>query len=242
VIGLSGGSGGVSDPNWGGCNIYISQDNQTYVKWGTQTGPTRQGVLTSALAAYNGANPDTTNTLAVSLIESSGELDTVTTSDAQAARSLCVIVDPDGTFELLSYVTATLTAQNAYNVTTLYRGFYGTRPCAHPSGAQFLRLDPYVFQTPLQPQYIGHTLYAKFASVNIFNLAEQSLTDCTAYTYVPTGPGVDPLTNPIWQAMLANQTLDLGYTDQPVLYTIDLNQGGSGTCAPVLGSADLGFV
>jgi hypothetical protein len=92
--------------------------------------PARQGVLTAVLAAPPGANPDTTDTLSVSLVESGGALSGGTTADAQNGVTLCLVDN-----ELLAYATATLTGTNAYNLTYLYRGFYGTAAAAHATGA-----------------------------------------------------------------------------------------------------------
>jgi len=97
------GGGGAFDPNWGGCQVWISVDNDNYIQAGTIYGPARMGVLTANLASYSGANPDNTNTLTVDLSESEGVLSSGALADAQAGRTLCYV---DG--ELISYVTATL--------------------------------------------------------------------------------------------------------------------------------------
>jgi hypothetical protein len=136
------------------------------------------------LAAYGGANPDTTNTLAVNLAESQGQLISGTSSDAQNAVTLCYCGG-----ELLSYQTAALTSGYAYNLTTLYRGLYGTSAASHASGAQFARLDQSTFKYQLPSGYIGVTLYFKFQSFNIFGLQPQDLSTCTAYTFSPLGTG-----------------------------------------------------
>ena len=61
-IAASGGSGGVADPNWGGANIWPSIDGTTYNQIGQIVGPARQGVLSSSLPNFTGANPDTADT------------------------------------------------------------------------------------------------------------------------------------------------------------------------------------
>jgi hypothetical protein len=94
----------VFDPNWGGCQVWVSVDNDNYIQAGTIYGPSRMGVLTADLATYSGSQPDDTNTLYVDLSESEGVLSSGTSlSDAQNGRTLCYV---DG--EFISYVTATL--------------------------------------------------------------------------------------------------------------------------------------
>ncbi|MGD0144477.1 MAG: phage tail protein, partial [Rhizomicrobium sp.] len=104
------GGGGAFDPNWGGCTVNVSVDNDNYDEVGEINGPARMGVLTANLATYSGSQPDNTNTLYVDLSESQGVLSSGSLSDAQAGRTLCYV---DG--ELISYVTATLTDATAAN-------------------------------------------------------------------------------------------------------------------------------
>ncbi|MDE3038285.1 MAG: phage tail protein [Pseudomonadota bacterium] len=183
-IAASGGTLGVADPNWGGCNVWLSPDGVNYSMVGTITGPARMGVLTAALASFTGANPDNSHTLAVNLNESAGTLSSGSSADAAAYRTLCYC---DG--ELLSYETATLTGTGLYNLTTLYRGIYGTTASAHASGSQFARLDGAVFQYDLPQAYVGIPITVKLQSFNIWGGGVQDLSTCTAYTYTPVGTG-----------------------------------------------------
>lgn len=240
IIGASGGPSGTFDSNWGGCNVWVSNDNVTYVQQGSAfIGPSRQGVTTASLAAFAGSNPDNTNTLSVDLTESDGQLETVTSTQAAQNLSLCGLIDSNGDLELLCYTTATLTATNKYDLTGLYRGLFGTRACSHASGARFLRIDSVVFESALASGFIGTTLYVKLQSFNIYGLGIQDLSTCTAYTYVPTGAGTDYRTaDPVIAALLAGTGVDLELAiDNP---GIDLNLGGSGGCDPVLLTVDLG--
>ena len=182
---VSGGASGVADPNWGGCIVYVSTDNSTFTAIGQINAPARMGALTASLAAYGGANPDTTDTAAVSLVESAGTLVSATSpADAAAGSTLCYCGG-----EFLSYQTATLTGANAYNLTNLYRGLHGSTGAAHSSGAPFCRIDSALFTYQLPAAYIGHTLYFKFQSLNIWGRASQDLSTCTSYSYTPTGAG-----------------------------------------------------
>src|SRR5438105_8322191 len=57
-------SGGA---DWGGAQVWISSDGNTYALAGTLYRGARQGVLSAGLASH--ADPDTTDTLAVDLTE-----------------------------------------------------------------------------------------------------------------------------------------------------------------------------
>jgi hypothetical protein len=183
-IAASAGAGGVADPNWGGCNVWLSADGTNYSMVGTITGPARMGVLTSTLGSFTGTNPDNSDTLAANLNESGGTLASGTPADAAAYRTLCYC---DG--ELLSYEAATLTGTGLYNLTTLYRGLYGTTPAAHAAGSQFARLDGAIFEYDLSEDYVGVPITVKLQSFNIWGGGVQDLSTCTAYTYTPVGTG-----------------------------------------------------
>ena len=169
---------------WGGCEVWLSTDNTNYYQIGDITADQRIGKLTAALAAYGAANPDNTNTLSVDLTDSKGELESGTATDVANGANLAYV---DG--ELLTFQTATLTAEYEYDLTTLYRGLYGTTAGAHADTTNFMYLDESVFTYNLPQEYIGQTLYLKFLSVNIFGGSVQQLSDVSAYTYTPVGTG-----------------------------------------------------
>lgn len=183
-VAVSGGDGTTVNPNWGGCFVWLSTDDITYNEIGTVDTPARQGKLTAALPDYNLANPDTVNTLKVSLLMSGGDLEDASPSDAEAGATVSYV---DG--EFISYENVTLTGTNAYDLDNLWRGQYGIATNAHASGSNFARLDESIFKYDLPPEYIGTTLYVKFQSFNSFGGGVQDLADCTAYTYTPTGAG-----------------------------------------------------
>ncbi len=195
-IAASGGAGGVADPNWGGANVWLSTDGTSHAQIGAVAAPARQGVLTASLPAYGGTNPDTTDTLAVNLVESGGALASATDLDAQLANTLCIVDS-----ELVSYATATLVSANNYSLSYLYRGLYGTAVASHSSGAPFARLDNTVFEYDLPAQYVGQTLYIKLQSFNVFGGGVQDISTCAVYTYTPTGVAVD---HPVAEAILVS--------------------------------------
>ncbi len=81
----------------------------------------RQGFLTAALPLATGW--DSTDTLAVSLVESAGTLGGTSQAAAEAGATISLVDS-----ELLAYETATLTGANAYNLTGFARGTFGN-PC-----------------------------------------------------------------------------------------------------------------
>ena len=94
---------------WGGCQIWVSTDGNTYAFAGTIYKGGRQGLLAAALPGH--ADPDTADTLSVDLTQSQGQLLSGTTADADAFVTLSYC---DG--ELLSFAAATLTAPYKYNI------------------------------------------------------------------------------------------------------------------------------
>jgi hypothetical protein len=147
--GLTGGASEVwviasGGANWGGCQVWLSTDGNTYALAGSIYQGGRQGVLTATLPPA--PDPDATNTLAVDLTESAGQLLSGTQADADAYVTLCCCGR-----ELLSYETAVLTSAHNYDLTYLRRGAYGTPIGSHAIGTPFARLgpnDPSLFATP----------------------------------------------------------------------------------------------
>jgi len=188
--GLSGGdlevwliaSGGA---NWGGCQLWVSSDGNTYALAGTIYRGARQGVLTATLPSH--ADPDTADTLSVDLTESQGQLLSGTMADADNLVTLCYC---DG--ELFSYQTATLIASYKYDLTYLRRGIYGTPIGGHSSGANFARFgpnDPSLFRYRYPSSFISQTIHVKLPAFNTFGQALQSLAGLTPTSYTLTGGG-----------------------------------------------------
>jgi hypothetical protein len=175
-------SGGA---NWGGCQIWISSDGNTYALAGTLYRGARQGLLSAMLPSH--IDPDTADTLSVDLTESQGQMLSGTMADADHFVTLCYC---DG--ELISYQTATLTAAHKYNLTYLRRGIYGTPIGAHTSGASFARFgpsDPSLFRYRYPASFIGQTVSVKLPAFNIFGQALQDLSGLTPTSYTLTGGG-----------------------------------------------------
>lgn len=177
---VSGGS------NWGGCDVWVSADGNTYKLGGRINGECRQGLLTATFPSSS--DPDTTNSCQTNLSESFGELLSGTQSDADLAHTLCYVGG-----ELISYKTATLTSLYHYTLGDyIRRGLYGTTISSHSTSSQFARLDAGIFKYPYDKSQIGKTFYIKFLSFNIYGGGEQSLADVSPYTHVITGPPAPP--------------------------------------------------
>jgi hypothetical protein len=173
---------GPDDNTYGGCDVYISLDDDDYEQIGTIDGSARTGYSTALLPAYGGANPDNTNTLSVDLSECGGELESLPSLASAEGRILCYI---DG--EIISFISATLTGPNQYDLTGLYRGLYGTSPGSHANGSRFARLDDKTFKYAVPEKYVGQTVYLKFASFNAYGQSTQDLSVATATTIAAAG-------------------------------------------------------
>ena len=177
---------GVDTALWGGCNIYISSDGNSYVQAGQIIGAARQGVLTASLPSVTpsatGQTIDAVDTLTVNVAESNATLISGSQQDATNLNTLCYV---DG--EMLAYETATLTGTGQYSLTYLVRGAYDTTIRAHAAGSQFARIDQAIFKYPYAAGLIGTTVYFKFASFNIYGGGIQALTELAPYTYQVQG-------------------------------------------------------
>jgi len=227
-LGASGiNAGGQSQ--WGGANIYISVDDVTYTQIGMIAAPLRQGFLTSGLPAASGW--DAVDVLAVDLAESGGMLSGTSQSAAQSGATLSLVDQ-----ELVAYEAATLAASNNYNLTGIARGWGGSAPTAHSTGAPFARLDGAVVKYDLAPNLEGRTLWFKFQSFNVMGGGGQDLSSCVAYLYNVPAP---PVQHPIAAQLLGGFPLDFG---QVISAPIVADDFGSVASDPVDDAIDLGGI
>jgi Putative phage tail protein len=180
---------------WGGCDVYLSTDGETYANVGRIKGAARQGLLSAPLSsvssAVTGQTIDQTNTLSVTLAESNTQLISGSQTDATNLNTLCYV---DG--EYIAYQTATLTANDTYNLTYLVRGAYDSTISSHLSGAQFARLDSAIFEYPYAAPLIGATVLIKFCSFNVWGGGYQDISGIEPYTYIVQGTAyTSPLPN-----------------------------------------------
>lgn len=164
---------GVNAPaGWGGCSVWISDNNQNYSRIGSITQQARMG---RTRLAFN----ETANACEVTLNQ--GTLKGGTHIDAERANTLCWV---NG--EALSYEGANMAPNNQFSLTGLVRGQYGTNAISHNAGERFIRVDEALFRYPYRKEDIGKTIYLKFTSSNIFGTNEQELDEVQAYQYTLT--------------------------------------------------------
>lgn len=165
---------------WGGCDVYVSDNNTNYRNAGQIIKTSRIGILAADCTAS-----DTTLT-----ITSNGDFLSGTKQDAERGNTLCWV---DG--ECFSYETATLLADGSWQLSGCVRGQYNTTAAAHKAGTQFARLDNALLKIDFLPADIGKTIWLKFASFNIFGTGNQDLSQVKAYEYNLQKYYIPPVTN-----------------------------------------------
>lgn len=167
--------------NWGGCDVHVSLDGNTYKFVGRVSGGARCGTLKSSMVSGS------TATASVRLSGIGGQLLPGTAAEAEALATLCWIGTAAGG-EFIAYQGATLVAANEYNLTGLVRGAYGTADGSHAAGQQFVRVDDAIIKSaPLDLSMIGKTIWFKFTSFNVYGGGAQTLDEVTAWPYTING-------------------------------------------------------
>ena len=183
--------------NFGGAEIWVSTDDETYQLAGTFNGVSRMGSTTGALPSVTAARVpptiDTTTTLDVDMSESGAQLISGTVADALSANTLCYV---NG--EYIAYETATLTSGSTYALTYLVRGLFDSAPNGAPSGSQLVRLSPgSYFRYPITTDRIGQTLWFKVLPFNAAGGGEPSIDVVSPYGYAVSGVALaGPLATP----------------------------------------------
>lgn len=170
---------------WGGCTVYVSDDNTNYRTVGQIAGSARCGKLTGPLSPM--PNHPSGNQVFVTCND---QLLSGTPQDAQRKNTLCWI---DG--ECMSYINANLQSNGAWLLSGLYRGQCNTEVRLHAKDTDFVRLDNSVFKVPFTKDDIGKKIYIKFCSYNIFGAGQQDLSEVRAYEYTLTPYYIPPVTN-----------------------------------------------
>lgn len=216
-------SGPAGSPIWGGCYVWVSYDGETYRQIATITNPARVGHLPGVMAA--GAT-----SVAVQLDGQGGQLLAASAADAAALHSLCYIGGDDP--EFIAYEDATLTGPNAYTLSGLVRGAYGSSVAGHLPGDPFIRMDDALARSgSLDLELIGSVIHFKFQSFNIWNGGVEDLESLTIYNYTiaglqATGNAVQGLTV---SAIPGSAVLtQLSWTASPGAASYEIDQSGDG--------------
>lgn len=207
VIGATGGA------DWGGCNVYISNDNLNFSPVGQITSKATYGVLTAGMLATGGASVDLTT--------AQGALTTITTAQALAGQGLCWVAGASGGSqgEMVDFSTATLGAAFNYTLTLPVRGAYGTTAATHANGAAFMALDAAPIRYAVPSGWLGSPIYIKLQAFNRWGVGLQSLASTGVITYTPTSQGVyaNPDGNPTTTLTGMNADDILSRSEKPAL-------------------------
>ena len=161
---------GVNAPNgWGGCSVWLSDNDQTYQRIGNISQQARMG-RTKYGFAQNG------NFCNVTINQ--GVLKSGTHIDAERGNTLCWV---NG--EAISYEDVEVHPNNWFTLRGLVRGQYGTNAINHNADERFVRVDEALFRYPYRKEDIGKTIYLKFTSMNLFGSNEQGLDEVQSYQY-----------------------------------------------------------
>jgi hypothetical protein len=161
---------GVNAPSsWGGCSVWVSDNDQTYQRIGNISQQARMG-RTKYGFAQNGNF--------CNVVINQGVLKSGTHIDAERGNTLCWV---NG--EALSYENVEVHPNNWYTLQGLVRGQYGTNAINHNADERFVRVDEALFRYPYRKEDVGKTIYLKFTSMNLFGSNEQGLDEVQSYQY-----------------------------------------------------------
>lgn len=156
------------EKGWGGCEVYVSDDNTHYKHIGSISAAARMGVLTK------GITKDERDIF----VRTNGTFISGTKQDAERGNTLCRL---DG--ECLSYQTAVLQADGTYKLCDCIRGQYHTVQTEHKEGDMFCRIDETLLRVPFRKEDIGKKIWVKLPAYNIFGSGMQEISEVTAYQY-----------------------------------------------------------
>lgn len=161
---------GVNAPSgWGGCSVWLSDNDQTYQRIGNISQQARMG-----RTKYGFAQNDNFYNVVIN----QGVLKSGTHIDAERGNTLCWV---NG--EALSYENVEVHPNNWFTLQGLVRGQYGTNAINHSADERFVRVDEALFRYPYRKEDIGKTIYLKFTSMNLFGSNEQGLDEVQSYQY-----------------------------------------------------------
>lgn len=151
---------------WGGCKVFVSDDNDSYTLAGQIENTARMGTLVSDVTA------DATDIE----VDSTGTFISASEKSAQMGDTRCWL---DG--ECIDYVTASLLSNGHWKLSGCLRGQDGTTAAPHRAGCDFVRLDEAILKIKSTKRRMGSTVYLKFPSFNIFYTGDQDLSQVKAH-------------------------------------------------------------
>ena len=174
--------------NWGGCEIFTSDDDSFYVPRGQIVSPVVVGTLTSTLNVGTG-DPDTQSFTMT--VDNGLQIVTPPVSDFDNQLSLLAIIQ-SGSFEIVAFKNAALTGVGVYTLDHFHRGLFGTTRASWTSGAKVIELGDAFVEIEYPASRDGSDLYIKAASFNKLRGRQQDLGDLTSTSIVLTGdnPGL----------------------------------------------------
>lgn len=156
-------------------DIYISEDNQTFLPIGSAIGKAHVGTLSSAISA-------TDTTIAV-------QSDDFTNGGSRLMANVVCIGD-----EFITYQTATRT-DNVYTLKGCVRGAYGTIAANHASGVQAVVIDNRLFEAPIKKEYAGKKLYFRVVPTPLIGVGTVTVNDVPSLPYTISRYYIPPVTN-----------------------------------------------
>lgn len=151
---------------WGGCKVFVSDDNDSYTLAGQIENTARMGTLVSDVTA------DATDIE----VDSTGTFISASEKSAQMGDTRCWL---DG--ECIDYVTASLLSNGHWKLSGCLRGQDGTTAATHKAGCDFVRLDEAILKIKSTKRRMGSTIYLKLPSFNIFYAGDQDLSQVKAH-------------------------------------------------------------
>lgn len=151
---------------WGGCKVFVSDDNDSYTLAGQIENTARMGTLVSDVTA-NATDIE---------VDSTGTFVSASEKSAQMGDTRCLL---DG--ECIDYVTASLLSNGHWKLSGCLRGQDGTTAATHKAGCDFVRLDEAILKIKSTKRRMGSTVYLKFPSFNIFCTGDQDLSQVKAH-------------------------------------------------------------
>ena len=218
-VAVSGGSGGVADPNWGGCNVLLSLDGTSYSQIGTVSAPARQGRARCVARGLHRRQSRHRRYARRRSRRKRGKLATATAARCAArhhalhrrrrTRVLCNR-DPDRGEPIFADLSLSRPVRD--------RGRLAFERGAVRAAQQQCDLQIRPADAIRRPDALS-----EIPSFNVFGGGVQDLSTCAAYTYTPTGNAID---HPVAEAIeVSGGSWDFGLvTTAP---TVDDDWGAS---------------